>query len=99
MVETLAIPEVEYVVAITAVLGAFFVFVLRREAGVPVFLSLLFIPPILATGFGVAIAMHIWLEIPVVHASGLLGVVLFVLLVVHEAVSKAGGPKSGRHRF
>lgn len=99
MVETLAIPDLEYVVAITVILGAFLVLVLRREVGVPVVLSLLFVPPILAGGFGVAIAMHLWLQIPVVHASGLLGGILFGLLVVYEGLSKAGGQKTGRHRF
>lgn len=85
-----------FVAVVAVALGALLAGVLRYESGVPLLVSAIFVPPIVALGFGLAWVVHVTYAVPIVHASALLGCALLVLVGCHGFVTSDFAPWATR---
>jgi hypothetical protein len=66
--------------------SAFLVWLLRYETGIPLKIGVLLVPPVTATGFGVAFWVHVGVGVTVLQALGALCALLVPVLFAFDAV-------------
>jgi hypothetical protein len=74
--------------------------VFRWEAELPFLVSLLFVPVVVGTGFVLAVAFQLWLDVTMFQSAGLLAGLLVGLVGVYELVKLAASdpnPPSARY--
>lgn len=71
-------------VGLSAGIALFTMAVLRREVGLPVFVSAMVVPVVVGVGFTLAVAIKQFLTVSLLESLGLLGAVLFALTVLYE---------------
>jgi hypothetical protein len=62
----------------------FIMHALRRTIGLPMVVSALIVPFIVAGGFLLAFGVHLYLDLPLLHAAALLGSALIPLTVAYD---------------
>lgn len=70
--------------ALSAGIAVFTMAVLRREVGLPMIVSALIVPVVVAIGFALAFAIQQFLTVSLLESLGLLGIVLFALTALYE---------------
>lgn len=85
--------DVTVAVALVAGLSLFVMAVLRHEAQLPLTVSLLFVPVVVGVGFGLAVAIHLYLAVSMLHSAGVLGVGLVGLVVLYEWLNVPASPR------
>lgn len=85
---------------LAVLLAAFVVVALRREAGLPVAVGLLVVPVVVASGFALAVAIHVWLTVTLLSAAAILSGLLIVLVGLYEVLKRWTAeppPPTGRY--
>lgn len=71
-------------IALALALCWFIMHSLRLTIGLPMVVSALVVPFIVAGGFLIAFGVHLYLDLPLLHAAALLGSALIPLTVVYD---------------
>lgn len=82
----LTVAEAAVAAALWVGVSAFAMVALRREAGLPILVSLLFVPVVVTGGFAFALLLQVWLAITALQAAGVLGGVMALLVVAYQGV-------------
>lgn len=82
----LTVEEAAVGLALSVGLSVFVMVTLRIEAGLPILVSLLFVPVVVGSGFTFALILHLWLALTALQAAGALGGVMVLLVVVYQGV-------------
>ena len=59
---------------------------LRKTTGIPLSISALVVPFIVATGFGLALAVHVYTNLPMLTSAGVLAGALLPVVVFYDRV-------------
>lgn len=78
---------------ITAGVSLVVMAVLRREAGLPLSVSVLFVPFVVGLGFGLAVGVHLYLAVSMLHSAAVLAAGLVGLVVVYEWLHLPDAPR------
>lgn len=73
---------------LAVLLAAFVMVALRREAGLPLAVGLLVVPVVVAGGFALAVAIHLWLSVNLLYAAAILSGLLIVLVGLYEVLKR-----------
>lgn len=82
----LTVEEAAAGVALSVALSVFIMVALRREAGLPFLVSLLFVPVVVGSGFTFALVLRLWFSITALQAAGVLGGVMVLFVVAYQGV-------------
>lgn len=84
LARVVVVPELVVAVALSVALCAFVMVSLRRTTGLPLSVSALVVPFVVAAGFGMAFGIHAHLGVPLLHAAGALASSLIPLTIAYE---------------
>lgn len=84
MIEFPVALDVAVAVGLSAGVVVFTTVVLRREVGLPIFVSVMVVPVVVGLGFAIAFGLQRVLDVTLLESLGLLGVLLVVLTALYE---------------
>jgi hypothetical protein len=77
-----------YVAAAIALAAAVLVmWLLHYETQLPLFISVLFVPPVMAAGFGLAVYLHVEFSLAMVQSAGILAALMVPAALLYELIT------------